>query len=261
MHLGKLEKDKTKEIMRNKLIEIEKSKKVDILFACESGSRAWGFASPDSDYDVRFIYSKSLDWYLSVSERKDTIDIMDGDFDGVGWEIKKQLKLLMNSNIPALEHLFSPIIYKGNDDFISEIKEIGLECFSPIASMFHYLSMSKKYQEKLTNDHIRLKDLFYALRTSLAGKWILENNSLPPVIFEKMLSLVHRDSENMIRDLMEIKSKEKESYLHAKNKEVVKLISATIDENNKYAKTLSSGNADSERINSFLFKILTNDND
>ena len=251
---------KEKMEINKKLIEIEKSRNVNILFACESGSRAWGFASPDSDYDVRFIYTKPLDWYLSVSKKKDTIDIMDGDFDAVGWELKKQLKLMMKSNIPALEHLFSPIIYKGDNIVINEMSEIGTECFSPIASMFHYLSMSKKYEEKLTKEEIKLKDLFYALRTSLAGKWILENNSLPPVVFEKMLYLVDTNLESEIRSLIEIKSKEKERYLHPKNKIVVKLVSELIADNNKYAKSLSSGKPNSERINSFLYKILTNEN-
>ena len=244
----------------NKLKEIEKSRNVNILFACESGSRAWGFASPDSDYDVRFIYAKPLEWYVSLSEKKDSIDIMDGDFDAVGWELKKQLKLMMKSNIPALEHLFSPIIYTGNALLIDEMRSIGLECFSPIKSMFHYLSMSKKYEEKLHSETVKLKDLFYALRTSLAGKWILENNSLPPVIFEKMLYLVDKNLENEIRNLMEIKSKNGESYLHPKNNEVVKLVSKLVNENNKYAKSLTSGKPNSERINSFLYKTLTNEN-
>jgi len=244
----------------NELIEIEKSKDVNILFACESGSRAWGFASPDSDYDVRFIYTKPLKWYLSVSEKKDAIDIMDGDFDAVGWELKKQLKLMMKSNIPALEHLFSPIIYKGNDLLIKEMRAIGSECFSPIKSMFHYLSMSKKYEEKLQKDDVKLKDLFYALRTSLAGKWILENNSLPPVTFDKMLCLVDDNLENEIRILMKIKGKKGERYLHPKNEIVVKLVSDLIKENQKYAKSLSSGKPNNERINNFLFKILTDEN-
>ena len=244
----------------NKLKEIEKSRNINILFACESGSRAWGFASPDSDYDVRFIYAKPLEWYVSLSEKKDSIDIMDGDFDAVGWELKKQLKLMMKSNIPALEHLFSPIIYKGNALLIDEMRSIGLECFSPIKSMFHYLSMSKKYEEKLHSETVKLKDLFYALRTSLAGKWILENNSLPPVVFEKMLYLVDKNLENEIRNLMEIKSKNGESYLHPKNNEVVKLVSKLVNENNKYAKSLTSGKPNSERINSFLYKTLTNEN-
>ncbi|APZ45650.1 hypothetical protein BW723_04765 [Polaribacter reichenbachii] len=246
--------------MNKKLKEIEKSKNINILFACESGSRAWGFASPDSDYDVRFIYTKPLEWYLSVSEKKDTIDIMDGDFDGVGWELKKQLKLMMKSNIPALEHLFSPIIYSGETLFIDEMRAIGLECFSPIKSMFHYLSMSKKYQEKLQKDSIKLKDLFYALRTSLAGKWILEHNTLPPVVFEKMLNLVDKNFESEIRNIMKVKSENEENYMHPKNDNVIKLVSNLIADNNKYAKSLSSGKPDSERVNAFLYKNLTNDN-
>ncbi|WP_026777557.1 nucleotidyltransferase domain-containing protein [Polaribacter sp. Hel_I_88] len=246
--------------INNKLKVIEKSKNVNILFACESGSRAWGFASPDSDFDVRFIYTKPLEWYLSVLEKKDSIDIMDGDFDAVGWEIKKQLKLMMKSNIPALEHLFSPIIYKGNDVLVDEMRAIGLECFSPIKSMFHYLSMSKKYEAKLHKEEVKLKDLFYALRTAFAGKWILENNSLPPVIFEKMLHLVDENSENEIRNLMKIKSENGESYLHPKNEKVVNLVSEIIAKNCKYAKTLPSGKPNKDKINSFLYKILTNEN-
>ena len=262
MHLGKIEENKIKgiEIMKNRLKDIEKSRNANILFACESGSRAWGFASPDSDYDVRFIYTKPLDWYLSISEKKDTIDIMDGDFDAVGWELKKQLKLMIKCNIPALEHLFSPIIYQGNAALINEMRSIGLECFSPIKSMFHYLSMSKKYEEKLHKEEIKLKDLFYALRTSLAGKWILENNSLPPVIFEKMLYLVDENLENEIRNLMKIKSEQGEGYLHPKNIKVVNLVSEIIIKNNKFAKTLPSGKPNTDRINSFLFKIITNEN-
>ena len=251
---------KEKMEINKKLIEIEKSRNANIIFACESGSRAWGFASPDSDFDVRFIYTKPLDWYLSVSEKKDSINIMDGDFDAVGWELKKQLKLMMKSNIPALEHLFSPIIYKGENDVIKELRAIGLECFSPIKSMFHYLSMSKKYEEKLHKEEIKLKDLFYALRTSFAGKWILENNSLPPVVFEKMLHLVNTDLEKEIRNLMKIKSENGESYMLSKNTKIVNLVSEMIAENNKYAKSLSSGKPNSERINDFLHKTITNEN-
>ena len=262
MRLGKIEEGQIKriEIMESRLKDIEESSSANILFACESGSRAWGFDSPDSDYDVRFIYTKPLAWYLSISEKKDTIDIMDGDFDAVGWELKKQLKLMIKSNIPALEHLFSPIIYKGNALIINEMRAIGLECFSPIKSMFHYLSMSKKYEEKLHKEELKLKDLFYALRTSFAGKWILENNSLPPVIFEKMLYLVDEDLENEIRNLMRIKSEKGEGYLHPKNARVVHLVSEMIAENNKFAKTLPSGKPNTERVNNFLFKIITNEN-
>ncbi len=244
--------------MKTRLKHIEEKRNVKINYACESGSRAWGFASPDSDYDVRFLYTHPLEWYLSVSEKKDAIDIMDGDFDAVGWELRKSLRLLKKSNVPALEHLFSPIVYLGDDDeLVSELRSIAKDCFSPVASMYHYLSMSKKYEEKLSGSTIKLKSLFYALRTSLAGKWILEYKSIPPVVFSEMLSLVTVDIADEIKNLMVIKSENDESYFHSRNEKVIRFVSETIATNDKYAKSLSSGKPDSERIDNFLFKEIT----
>jgi len=242
--------------MKTKLKKIEEKYAVKISYACESGSRAWGFASPDSDYDVRFLYTHPLEWYLSVSEKKDNIDIMDGDFDAVDWELRKSLRLLKKSNVPALEHLFSPILYMGEDSLVSELRDIALECFSPIACMFHYLSMSKKYEEKLIEDTVKLKSLFYALRTSMAGKWILEHKTMPPVVFSEMLSIIPDDMANEIRTLMTMKSENNESYLHPRNEKVIHFISKTIAQNDKYAKSLPSGKPNSERIDSFLCKEL-----
>ncbi len=243
--------------MRQRLKHIEEDRNVRIRYACESGSRAWGFASPDSDYDVRFLYTHPLEWYLGVTEKRDTIDIMDGDFDAVGWELRKSLRLLKKSNVPAIEHLFSPIRYKGDHEWVSELRGIAKECFSPVASMYHYLSMSKKYEEKLSGSTIKLKSLFYALRTALAGTWILEYKTIPPVVFSKMLSLVSSDMEEEINHLMIIKSKNGESYFHSRNEKVVRFVSEIIATNNKYAKTLPSGKPDSERIDHFLFTEIT----
>lgn len=242
--------------MIHKLKTLATDKNVDILFACESGSRAWGFASPDSDYDVRFVYTHPMEWYLSVSEKRDTIDIMDGDFDAVGWELRKKLRLLKKSNVPALEHLFSPITYIEESESIKELRTIAKECFSPVACMYHYLSMSKKYEEKLSGETVKLKSLFYALRTALAGKWILEHNTMPPVVFSKMLSLVKKDEADEIRNLMSIKSENNESYLHSRNEKVIDLLAGILDVNEKYAKSLSAGKPDINRIDSFLYNTL-----
>lgn len=243
--------------MKTKLKHIEEKYSVNINYACESGSRAWGFASPDSDYDVRFLYTHSLEWYLSTSEKRDTIDIMEGDFDAVGWELRKSLRLLKKSNVPAIEHLFSPILYLGEDKVISELRSIAKDCFSPIACMFHYLSMSKKYEDKLKDETIKLKSLFYALRTAMAGKWIVENNTMPPVVFNEMLSLAPTDIADEIKNLMVIKSKNNEGYLHARNNKVIDFVSTTISNNSKYAKSLPSGKPDTERMDDFLFKEIT----
>ncbi|BAO75726.1 hypothetical protein WPG_1496 [Winogradskyella sp. PG-2] len=104
----------------NKLSEIERDKNIDILFAVESGSRAWGFASPDSDYDIRFVYKHKKDWYLNLWEKDDTIEFMtEDDLDGSGWDIRKALRLLAKSNASFTGWLFSPIVYRANDDFLN----------------------------------------------------------------------------------------------------------------------------------------------
>lgn len=91
-------------LIQKKLKEIEEEKEVKILFACESGSRAWGFPSPDSDYDVRFIYVRPIDWHLSLTAKKDTIDLpINNELDIGGWELKKACQLLKKSNAPLIE--------------------------------------------------------------------------------------------------------------------------------------------------------------
>ncbi len=83
----------------DKLRQVEQDRNIEILFAVESGSRAWGFASPDSDYDIRFVYKHSKDWYLNLWEQTDTIQFMtEDDLDGSGWDIRKALRLLAKSN-------------------------------------------------------------------------------------------------------------------------------------------------------------------
>ncbi|MBK7223959.1 MAG: nucleotidyltransferase domain-containing protein [Saprospiraceae bacterium] len=110
--------------MNKKILEylkkIQIEKEIDILLACETGSRAWGFPSPDSDYDVRFIYKHKINWYLSLKQQKDTIEVMyeSNEIDLSGWDIKKSLNLLWKSNPPLLERIQSPIIYVSNKEFL-----------------------------------------------------------------------------------------------------------------------------------------------
>ena len=112
-----------KEKITKKLSIIEKEYNVKIIYACESGSRAWGFESQDSDYDVRFIYFHDLNWYLSVEDRRDVIEKpADGVFDINGWDLRKTLKLLRKSNPPLLEWLQSPIVYNKIDNYAKLIK-------------------------------------------------------------------------------------------------------------------------------------------
>jgi uncharacterized protein len=116
--------------VRDALAQVETERNVRVLFACESGSRAWGFASRDSDYDVRFLYVHRRDWYLSVEDRRDVIErpIAD-DLDVSGWELRKALRLLRKSNPPLFEWLKSPVVYRRDPAFAGELGALAAEFY------------------------------------------------------------------------------------------------------------------------------------
>lgn len=205
--------------IKNKLKELESQHAIKILYACETGSRAWGFPSPDSDYDVRIIYKHETDWYLSLSDKKDTIEFMseDGELDITGWDIKKCLKLMWKSNGALLERVQSPVVYMEENNISSVLKQYSEKCFAPIATMHHYLGMAKNsFSEIEGQDEIKLKKLFYALRATLACKWIIEKDSVPPIVFITMVNELSFNTElkTRIKDLISLKSGKNESYIH-----------------------------------------------
>lgn len=251
--------------MKNKIIDylrqIESEKEIKILLACETGSRAWGFPSPDSDYDIRFIYKHELNWYLSLNDKKDTIERMyeNNDFDLSGWDLKKSLNLLWKSNPPLLERIQSPIVYISDTAFLSEINDLAQSTYSKIATMHHYLSMSKKmYSEVKDNPTVKLKKLFYALRTSIACKWIIEREEIPPIVFQKMLEEL--DFEDSVRqkiyELIDLKSTKNEDYLHLEEIEINRFIEKCIQNAERAANSLPANKGKVEDLNSFFIKNL-----
>ncbi|MBS1635783.1 MAG: nucleotidyltransferase domain-containing protein [Bacteroidetes bacterium] len=205
--------------IQHTLQELERKHGVKVLYACETGSRAWGFASPDSDYDVRMIYMHPIDWYLSLSEKKDSIEFMsdDGELDITGWDIRKCLKLMWKSNGALLERVQSPVVYHEEQDVAALLKSYADRCFAPIATMHHYLGMARNsFNDVEGKEDVKLKKLFYALRATLACKWILEKSTVPPIVFATMVDELHFD-ENLkqrIRALVQLKSGKTEAYIH-----------------------------------------------
>ncbi|MDQ0115817.1 nucleotidyltransferase domain-containing protein [Paenibacillus harenae] len=169
--------------------DIEREENVRILYACESGSRAWGFPSKDSDYDVRFIYVRPVEWYLSIFSGRDVIERPISDMlDINGWDLKKALNLFRKSNPPLLEWLQSPIPYFENRTVASRIREISPLSFSPKSCMFHYLNMARgNYREYLQGEQVRIKKYFYVLRPLLACEWIDTKGTMPPMEFELLV--------------------------------------------------------------------------
>ncbi len=215
--------------IKHKLKELESQYSIKIVYACETGSRAWGFPSPDSDYDVRIIYRHEPDWYLSLSDKKDTIEFMsdDGELDITGWDIKKCLKLMWKSNGALLERVQSPVVYTEENNISSVLKQYSEKCFAPIATMHHYLGMAKNsFSEIEGRDEIKLKKLFYALRATLACKWIIEKDSVPPIVFITMVNELSFDAElkTRIKDLISLKSGKNESYMHSAERTINEFI-------------------------------------
>ncbi|MEO6173782.1 MAG: nucleotidyltransferase domain-containing protein [Flavobacterium circumlabens] len=249
-----------KEKILEKLKEIEKSKNVEILLAVESGSRAWGFASPDSDYDIRFIYKHKPEYYLSIWEKPDVIEFMtEDDLDGSGWDLRKALKLLAKSNAPLVEWLFSPVVYYQNDAFVKQMQDLAVACFSPIATLHHYLGTTKNFMEVCEMEEVKLKSYFYALRTALAGKWIIENNTFPPVDFNDLLPIAPQNIQDKIIELQNIKANQDEKYLHPKEALITDFLLETVQFNQENANKLGSGNKLSEELDLF-FSALINKN-
>ena len=179
------------------LQEIEKQENIEILYAIESGSRAWGFPSKDSDYDVRFIYRRKIEWYLKLDKRADHLEFpIDKQLDICGWDLDKTLKLLQKSNPVLLEWLNSPIVYSINTQFLTELRKLSEENLNEQRLIYHYLHMADgNYREYLKKEHVRIKKYFYVLRPILACMWIKEYHQRPPVEFEKLLELPNLSSE------------------------------------------------------------------
>ncbi|MZI95353.1 nucleotidyltransferase domain-containing protein [Vibrio sp. CAIM 722] len=189
--------------MREKILEnlqeIEQKEDICILYACESGSRAWGFPSADSDYDVRFIYVRNRDWYLRVDHEycRDVVEQPISELlDINGWDLKKALKLLRKSNPALIEWLNSPMVYRQNDEFTQALKQLVPQFYNPRACFYHYSHMAKgNFREFLQGEIVRVKKYFYVLRPILAMKWIEQNRGVVPMEFEVLVNELITDNE------------------------------------------------------------------
>ena len=201
--------DIRQEIMA-RLKRAEAEHEVRILYACESGSRAWNFASPDSDYDVRFIYVRPQDWYLTfdVERRRDVIEypIVD-EIDCNGWDIRKALYLFTRTNGTLLEWLRSPIIYIEQGAAARQLRELAPRAFDPKALCYHYSHMARgNAREYLFDDRVRLKKYFYVLRPLFAIRHIEQGRGIPPVPFEDLVEAVApANLREAIADLLRLK--------------------------------------------------------
>lgn len=197
------------------LERIQIEHQVRVLLAVESGSRAWGFASPDSDYDVRFIYAHPNDWYISIAEPRDVIEAMlPGDLDLSGWDLRKTLRLFAKCNLALNEWIGSPITYAEAPEFRRQLAELLPTFFNPIAAMNHYFNMAETaLTENYSDGKIGIKKLFYVLRPLYACRWIEHLQTQPPTEFDKLVDTewTDRAEQEWVKELVLRKASAKEA--------------------------------------------------
>jgi uncharacterized protein len=237
--------------------EIERRNNIKILYACETGSRAWGFPSPDSDFDIRLLYMHERDWYLSLSVKKDTVEIMDGDLDITGWDLKKSLTLLKKSNAPLIERFNSPIEYFSVPSFKADFKNLITSYYSPIAVFIHHYSLATKFWQELKDkEEIKLKSYFYLIRSLLSCNWIVKDDAVLPMHIEGLMNYVDEEYKEKLRTLIALKASVGETYLHKSDRNLNEWIMSLFNYIEARKKKLATNNGNMELLNEFFLKMV-----
>ena len=245
-------------IILNKLKDIEEKENVKIIMAVESGSRAWGFASPDSDYDVRFVYVRTMQDYLRLEKTKDIIEWqLDDVLDINGWDLKKALQLMYDSNPSIFEWCASPIVYKGSKAF-DELKEIRRAYYSRKKSLYHYWHMANNnYQAYLQGTEVKIKKYFYVIRPLLAAKWIIDTKTQPPMLFSELMAAeLPVELMSTVKKLLEMKQNMPEMGLAPKIKVLDDFIDTELEAIKKAADDEDALNRDWALLDEFFLRMV-----
>lgn len=246
-------------IICEKLKEIETKENVKIIMAVESGSRAWGFASPDSDYDVRFVYVRRLKDYLRLEKTKDVIEWqLDDVLDINGWDLKKALQLMHDSNPSIFEWCASSVVYRESEAF-EELKKIRREYYSCKKSLYHYWHMaSNNYQTYLQGEEVKIKKYFYVIRPLLTAMWVADKKSQPPMLFSELIEAeLPIELRNIIDDLLNLKQNMPEVGLLPKIKVLDDFIEAELEMIKKASDEAEALKQDWTLLDKFFWRVVT----
>lgn len=248
--------------MQKKIIkqlrQLEQEHDIHIFYAVESGSRAWGFASNDSDYDVRFLYYHIPEWYFSVSPQQDNITRMEenGLLDFAGWELKKTLTLLLKSNMSLYEWLKSPIVYLKTDDH-NQFAKTAEQFFTPKALIFSYTHLAEgNYKNYINKEFVKIKKYLYVLRTIAACRWIERTGTLPPIEIDKLKDILREENHIFVflERLIQDKKNNVELGVTAPDKEINAWIANQLSYYKSYADALPALNKKTEILNRFFYQ-------
>lgn len=236
--------------------EIERKHKIRILYACETGSRAWGFPSPDSDYDVRFIYMHEPDWYVSLNEQKDTIEFMEGDWDITGWELRKSLLMLKKSNAALIERFQSPMVYKDKTGFRTDFKKLVDMHYNPVSVFYHYHSLCNNFWDDMKDaQEVKLKSLMYVVRSMLCCVWTLKDVETLPMEIKPLMKYASENIKQRINELIVLKAGKNESYLHPMDELLHGWINETMEMLEERKSEVRIQSADMKNLNEFFLKM------
>jgi predicted nucleotidyltransferase len=248
--------------INNRLDAIEEREGVRILYACESGSRAWGFPSADSDYDVRLIYVRPREWYLRLDSEacRDVIEEPIEDvLDINGWDLKKALQLLKKSNPVLMEWLQSPVVYREDPSFKGVMGELMATYCSPGACYHHYSSMARSnFREHLKGEEVKTKKYFYVLRPVLAMIWIERGMGIVPMEFENLVDKILEDGmlKKDIQKLITEKRDGLESERGPRIGSISNFIENELSRLEKYSPEFPGGKEGFEELNRFFLSYL-----
>ena len=258
--------------MKNKikklLQQIEKNNNIKILFAIENGSRSWGMASKDSDYDVRFVFYRKIDDYITLCPEKEVItvaydenlkecDIQGSLIDICGFDIFKYLKLLLSSNPTTIEWINSHIVYYGDNNI--DLKNYINNNFNQEKLFRHYFSLFRKnYHEFIQQGKaITYKKYLYSMRGILNAKYVYEFDKIPPLdiraTIETTKSFMPENVYEKLEEVIKIKSQGLEKDVILRIPEFDSFFNAELEKNyNKF----NSRKPDIERFNEYLKSII-----
>jgi predicted nucleotidyltransferase len=236
---------------------IERDSGIRVLFACESGSRAWGFPSPDSDYDVRFIYAHPQNWCLTLGEGRDVIEKnLESDLDIGGWDLRKTLRLMLKSNAIPWEWMQSPIVYSEEPGFREALFKTASSCYSIKSAFYHYISLAKRVAEETRSNQelIKSKKYFYILCPLLAASWVCDRKTIPPMEFNLLRETprLSRSMQDEIAKLPELKTRSNEKTEIPRSRSLDLLIETTFADCSRLASTLPSVNVEFTHLDEFF---------
>jgi predicted nucleotidyltransferase len=238
-----------------RLSRFEKENNVEIILAVESGSRGWGFASTDSDYDVRFVYKHPIERYLDLNKPQDCHTWIEGECDYEGFDIYKFYDLLGKSNMNIIDWVQQDVIYIDRIKYKETLKMLIKEGFNRRTYAAHNFGLAQKNYSKYfaspSPDEPTIKRFVYCIRALLSAQYCMFMNELAPIKFDDLLVEMLKGNDLIeMRAMVEEKkaTKEKKPYTNAKWKTYIeqhlkdRIVSLQTDHNtfDAYQSTLNT---------------------